>query len=699
MRRTEQTTPMCTATLPCLLTFAALSLLPASVWAGELKPLTDMDVFELEWASAPQVSPDGRTIAYARRGFDVMTDRRTSRIWLIDANGENHRPMTDRPGGSAVFSPDGSRVAFVSGRGSDAEIHMHWLADNRTARITQLPERPAALKFSPDGSQIAFRMFTPAPAEPMVKAPKAPKGAKWAPAFNVYDDVRYRADGVGFLRPGFDHIYLVPADGGSPRPVTSGNFNHGAFSWAADGESLIVSANRRPDWAYESLDSDLYRFEVDGEAITRLTDRYGPDNRPAVSPDGRQLAWTGWDDARRGNENAMLYVRDLTSGETRVLTEDLDRSIGAIVWSRDSRSLYVQYDDYGCGVLARVNLNGRLTVLAEDLGGTAMTRPYTGGGFHAAGNTIAYTRSTPDRPAEIAAISGRQIATLTALNDDLLAHRDLAEVRTVRFPSRLDGREIEAWIATPPGFEPGGSYPLILEIHGGPFAAYGPHFASEVQLYAAAGYVVVYVNPRGSTSYGAEFANLIHHAYPGGDFDDLMSAVDYAIEEGYADEDRLFVTGGSGGGILTAWIVAHTDRFAAAVSAKPVINWYSMVLTADSAEFFRRYWFANPPWEDPEAYLNRSPLHFVGNVTTPTMLLTGEQDLRTPISESEQFYQALKALKVDTALVRIPEASHSIAARPSHLIGKVAHVMSWFERYDPASASSESSADSSSSQR
>ena len=689
----EKNTLLPAGVLPAGLLLAALTLAQISA-ADELKPFTAMDVFELEWASAPQVAPDGKVIAYARRGYDVMRDRQTSRIWLIDADGSNHRPLTDSPGSGAVFSPDGSRIAFVAGQGQEAEVHLHWLADNRTARITQLPERPSGLQFSPDGKHIAFRMFEPAPPEPMAETPKAPKGADWAPAFKVYEEVRYRADGTGYLRPGFNHIYLVPADGGSPRRLTSGEFNHGAFSWAADGESIIVSANRRPDWAYEPLDTDLYRFQLEGGAITRLTERYGPDNRPTVSPDGRQLAWTGWDDARRGNENAMLYVRDLVSGETKVLTEELDRSVSDLIWAPDSRSIYVQYDDYGRGVLARVDRNGQVQVLAEDLGGTAMTRPYTGGAFHAAGNTIAYTRSTPKRPADVAVIRGRSTETLTALNDDLLAHRDLAEVETVRFPSSLDGREIEAWIATPPGFEPGGSHPLILEIHGGPFASYGPHFASEVQLYAAAGYVVVYVNPRGSTSYGAEFANLIHHAYPGGDFDDLMSAVDFAIEEGYVDEERLFVTGGSGGGILTAWIVAHTDRFTAAVSAKPVINWYSMVLTADMAEFFRRYWFANPPWEEPEAYLERSPLHFVGNVTTPTMLLTGEQDLRTPISESEQFYQALKALKVDTALVRIPEASHGIAARPSHLIGKVAHVLAWFERYDSAS-SADSSDDSS----
>ena len=202
-----------------------------------------------------------------------------------------------------------------------------------------------------------------------------------------------------------------------------------------------------------------------------------------------------------------------------------------------------------------------------------------------------------------------------------------------------------------------------------------------MQLYAAAGYVVLYANPRGSSSYGQEFGNLIHHNYPGQDYDDLMSGVDAVIARGYVDEEQLFVTGGSGGGVLTAWIVGNTDRFAAAVSAKPVINWYSFVLTADFYPFFHQYWFPGFPWEVPDEYLRRSPLHRVGNVTTPTMLLTGEVDYRTPMSESEQFYQALKLRKVDTALVRIPGASHGIARRPSQLIAKVAHILAWFERY------------------
>ena len=212
-------------------------------------------------------------------------------------------------------------------------------------------------------------------------------------------------------------------------------------------------------------------------------------------------------------------------------------------------------------------------------------------------------------------------------------------------------------------------------------ANYGPRFSAEVQLYAAAGYVVLFMNPRGSDSYGAEFDNLIHHNYPSQDYDDLMTGVDALIERGIADPEQLYVTGGSGGGVLTAWIVGKTDRFKAAVVAKPVINWTSFNLTADGPAYFSSYWFGAFPWEDQEQYWRRSPLSLVGNVTTPTMLLTGESDYRTPIAETEQFYMALKLRKVETAMVRVPEASHGIASRPSNLIAKVVNILGWFEQH------------------
>jgi acylaminoacyl-peptidase len=258
----------------------------------------------------------------------------------------------------------------------------------------------------------------------------------------------------------------------------------------------------------------------------------------------------------------------------------------------------------------------------------------------------------------------------------------MGRVEEVAFKSSVDARALQGWIIKPPGFDPARKYPLLLEIHGGPFASYGPSFAAELQLYAAAGYLVFYMNPRGSTSYGQEFADLIHHDYPDKDYDDLMSGVDEIASRGYVDADRLFVTGGSGGGVLTAWIVGHTDRFRAAVVVKPVINWASFVLTADMTNYFYRYWFDGFPWDDVQAYWKRSPLAYAGKVRTPTMLMTGEADYRTPSTEAEQFYEALKMRNIDTALVRVPNASHDISARPSLLIDKVAYVLAWFHAHD-----------------
>ncbi len=430
--------------------------------------------------------------------------------------------------------------------------------------------------------------------------------------------------------------------------------------------------------------SDIYRVSLDGGDIVALTDRAGPDGDLALSPDGKHIAYTGWDDKRMGYHRSRLYVMDSDGGNSRELLSDLDRDIGAPQWSDDGSRIFFQYEDRGDSVLAVADLNGKSRDLARNLGGKSLGRPYASADFSVGGKgRYAYTSGSTRSPADISVGQDGQNRQLTHLNDNLLSYRELAEVEELWLKSSHDEQDIQAWIAKPPGFDPKKRYPLILEIHGGPFATYGPHFAAEVQLYAAAGYVVLYVNPRGSTSYGEDFANLIHHNYPSQDYDDLMSAVDAVIDKGYVNPKQLYVTGGSGGGVLTAWIVGKTDRFRAAVVAKPVINWISFVLTADLPPVFSRYWFDKLPWEQPMAYWKRSPLSLVGNVTTPTMLLTGESDLRTPMSETEQYYQALKLRGVDTAMVRMPGASHSIYKRPSQLIGKVAAILAWFERYAP----------------
>jgi acylaminoacyl-peptidase len=365
---------------------------------------------------------------------------------------------------------------------------------------------------------------------------------------------------------------------------------------------------------------------------------------------------------------------------------DLDRDVGGLNWSADGRGLFFQFDDEGVTKIGFVTLDGDVETLTADVGGLSLGRPYSGGSYTVSRDgDFAFTRTSPAHPADVAiGRRGGDARRITTLNEDLMGHKTLAEIEEIWWESSYDGRRVQGWIAKPPDFDPTREYPLMLEIHGGPFSNYGPRFAAEIQLFAAAGYVVLYTNPRGSTSYGEEFGNLIHHAYPGHDYDDLMSGVDAVIDRGYIDESNLMVTGGSGGGVLTAWIVGQTDRFKAAVVVKPVINWISFSLTSDGYSSYYQYWLPGPVWEEGnlEHYWSRSPLSLVQNVTTPTMLMTGEDDMRTPMAETEQYYQALKLLGVPTQMVRIQNSGHGIAgSSPSNLIAKVANILEWLERY------------------
>ncbi len=649
-----------------------------------------MDVFALEWASDPEIAPDGSQVAYVRRSFDIRTDARRSAIWIVTRDGANHRPLA---GGSANqtsprWSPDGSRLAFVSSEGEGgAQIFVHWQAENVTSRITNLTDTPTQLAWSPDGRSLAFAMRVPARREPLkVKLPEAPKGAKWAEPLTAIDRMVYRADGEGFLPDAFTQAFVVPAEGGTARQLTEGTWDHQDLTWSHDGRELLVSANRRADADLVPADSEIHAISIASGAIRALTRRFGPDTSPAASPDGRYIAYTGYDDRYQGYQRARLYLLRRDSGEIRELATDLDRDVERPTWSRDSRTIVIQYDDQGTTRVASVDLAGRVTPLVDDLGGEGWSRPYGGGSFSVARDgDIAYSANDALAPADVGLLDGSKSRRLTALNTDLFESRTLGSVEELWSTSAADGKRVQSWLIRPPGYDATKKYPMVLEIHGGPFANYGPRFAAELQLYAAAGYVVLFSNPRGSTSYGEEFGNLIHHAYPGRDFDDLMSAVDAAIAKGGVDGDRLFVTGGSGGGVLTAWIVGTTPRFKAAAVQKPVINWASFVLTSDATNFFYKYWFASPPWEDYDAYWQRSPLSRVGNVTTPTMVVTGEQDYRTPISESEQFYQALRLRGIDTLLVRVPGAPHALDQRPSQLNARIAYILAWFARHDPTS--------------
>ncbi len=665
---------------------------PVSSLVAQDKPEIDdsifrpRDVFELEYASSPQIAPDGSRIIYSRTHFDIMTDSSKSELWMIDEDGTHLPLLGGQPAGSPRWSPDGTRIAYVTSKDGKAQIHCYWIDEDKTAALSRLTEGPGSITWSPDGKQIAFSMRVPSAKKPFARLPAKPKGAKWANPPTMITKLQYRADGRGFLPEGFQQIFVLSADGGSPRQITSGDFDHGGnICWTPDSKHIIISANRHPDHEFQPRNSELYRISLDDRSIVQVTDRVGPDSSPALSADGQHLAFTGFDDKLLGHQNSRLYVMNPDGSNRRMLTESLDRGVGSPVWSEKHQGFLFTYTDQGNSKLGLARLDGSWEKLADNLGSNATGRPYTrGGAVTVADNgTVAFCITTPKHPGDLARlVAGGSVERLTNLNRDLLDHKTLGKVEVMRFLSSYDKKEVQSWIIKPPKFDPEQKYPMILEIHGGPFSAYGDVFTAELQLMATAGYVVLYVNPRGSTSYGEDFANEIHHNYPGQDYDDLMTAVDELIKKGYVDENRLFVTGGSGGGVLTSWIVGNTSRFRAAVVAKPVINWYSFALTSDGYNYFYKYWFPGYPWDHVEEYMARSPISLVGNVTTPTMLLTGEEDYRTPMSESEQYYQALKLRGIDTALVRIPGASHGIARRPSHLLAKVAYILKWFETHD-----------------
>ncbi|MES2442909.1 MAG: S9 family peptidase [Pseudomonadota bacterium] len=672
--------------LPAILLLAAApAFAQAPPAPGPNRLFTGADLFDLEVASDPQISPDGSRIAYVRRSNDVMTDTARATIWLIDVKSGAQAPLVASPGShfSPRWSPDGSRLAYVSAGEGNPQLFVRWMATGATARITGLPASPESLAWSPDGSRIAYVMNVPGEGLKLGSAPPKPEGAKWAEPLEVIDRVTYRADGGGYIKPGFDHLFLVPADGGAPRQLTFGNFNdNGPLSWTPDGKTLLFGAVRGDDWE-RSFDSEIYALDVASGTMKPLTDRRGPDGNPVISPDGTRIAYLGFDDTRRSYENTELYVMNRDGSGARSLTLPLDRSIDDMAWAADGKSLVFQYDHSGINRLARVTVDGRMTPMALTLappGG--LDRPYSGGAFSMARNgTIAFTRGDALHPADIAVTDPAGARQLTRLNAETLGAKTLAPVThlDVKAP---DGRGIDAWLVTPPNRAANARVPLILEIHGGPHTAYGPSFSTDDQLYAASGYAVLYVNPRGSTSYGEDFANLINKNYPGPDYDDLMAAVDAAIAAGVADPDNLFVTGGSGGGVLTAWIIGKNHRFKGAAAQKPVINWTSEALTMDMTMFTTRYWFEKLPWEDPDSYWKRSPLSLVGNVTTPTLVVVGSSDYRTPVSEAEQYYAALQIRGVPTALVKVPGASHGgIAARPSQAAAKAAAIIAWFDRY------------------
>ena len=675
------------AAIALFLAFFALSATPATPAPAQEKSdrITAMDLFSVQTAGDPQISPDGSKIVYVRSFADAQSDRRYSNLWIINFDGSDDRALTSGNYGdnSPLWSPDGTRLAYISDRDGKPQLYVRWMDSGQTARITNLENSPESVAWAPDGKQFSFAAMIPESTPKIAALPSPPEGAKWADPPRAYDRLFYRFNGAGYIKPGYTQLFIVSADGGAPRQLTSGNFEFGGLfsnstpQWTPDGKYLLFSSNLRPDYEYDPLNSEVYEVSVADGTIKQLTNRKGPDEDPVISPDGKTIAYAGFDDRYQGHQTTYMYLMNRDGSNPRVVTSKLDRDVSDLKWAPDGSGVYLTYDSEGDTKLAFYLLDGSTKILAEHFGGPNSN-------FSVARNgNFAFSTTTPTDPGDIAVSTLRAPKTnvITALNKQLFTQKKLGSLEEIWFNSSLDKRKIEGWIMKPADFDPSKKYPLILEIHGGPFSDYGDRFDLNDQMMSARGYVILRTNPRGSTSYGEEFANLIHHAYPGDDFYDLNSGVDAIIAKGYIDTDNLFVTGGSGGGVLTCWMIDHTTRFRAAASLYPVINWYSWVLTSDLPSFGTLYWFPGMPWDNTEQYMKRSVISYVKAVKTPTLLMTGEEDYRTPISEAEQFYAALKLLKIETTLVRFPGEPHGLSRRPSHQIAKVLYVLGWFDSH------------------
>lgn len=649
------------------------------------------DVFELEWVRSPEISPDGKHIVWVRSGYDRSVDRPIGALWITEVATGASQPLITGPGSyhSPVFSPDGTQLLYLAAEGGAPELRVHWLATGRETRVAQLEHTPRQVRWSPSGKQLAFTMFTPSAGLDLSRPkPRKPDDADWADPMRVIDDLVFRFDGRGFLEEGADQIYVVPSHGGTPMGMTDSNNGFRDPVWSADEQTLYVVGNEAARPEMDPIESDIYAIDLASGSLRAITDRDGPDHSPAVATDGKHLAWLGYDDQRLSYQQTELYVSEGEGASPKILTANFDHDISRISWSASGKTLFAQALVEGQIHLIEITLQGKVTTITTDIGGTSLGRPYAAGDHAVMGEgskrVVAWTQASTRRPAELAIQMGDETPrVVTDLNADLLDRISLPEIRELQVSSRLDGLNIEAWVAIPQGVHADGTAPLILEIHGGPFAMYSSTFAAEIQRYAAEGYVTVWTNPRGSTGYGQDFAKAIDQAYPGPDHEDLMSVVDAVIEQGWVDPKRLFITGGSGGGVLSAYATGMTNRFAAAAVIKPVINWFTMALAGDIGVMVSRHWIRSNPWEDPTKYFDLSPIRVVGNVTTPTLVMVGEEDWRTPAWEAEQWYTALKMQGVPAAYVRVPKASHSIAARPSNLVGKVDTIMAWFDRFDP----------------
>lgn len=722
----------------------AVALLLTAPAYAQNRGISELDLFKFVWVADPQISPDGRRVAFVRVTVDEKSDQYHSAVWIAQTDGgEAPRVLT---GGtrdtSPRWSPDGSRLAFVraaerDGRTQPSQIYVLSMSLGGEARaVTELPRGASNPEWAPDGRTMAFASTTtpddlkkaadekreardekdeakggekekPQPAEANEK--KGP--GKRESDVRVITSAVYRANGVadfGYVdadRP--SHIWTVAVPEGAapvetPRQVTSGQFAENAFKWSPDGTRIFFVSNRVEESYYFPNDTDLYSVAPAGGEPQKVLSIDGTIGDYTFSPDSKRVAFVGTLHGApvRSHNQADLWVADLTNFDRpasapRNLTAsydfDIDGGLGgdqraprgaspsAPVWTRDGRSVVVKVGEQGDVNMKRIDIaSGRVEPVTK---GNHDIMAYTA---DAHGGTLALIVSTQTALGDVHTLDAASgsLRPVTTFNDELFKGLTLSEPEEIWYSS-FDGTKIQGWILKPPGFDASRKYPMILQIHGGPHSAYGNTFTHEFQWMAAKGYVVLFTNPRGSSNYGQDFGNVIQFKYPGDDYKDLMAGVDEVLKRGYVDDARMGVTGGSGGGLLTNWVVTQTQRFKAAVSQRDISDWTAFWYTSDFW-LFNPTWFRQAPFEDPADFAQRSPLTHVKNIQTPLMFILGDEDWRTPPSAGgEPLFRALKYLKRETVMVRFPDENHELSrsGKPWHRVERLQHIVGWMDKW------------------
>lgn len=648
--------------------------------------------------ASPRWSPDGKYLAFVRvTEKDGKPDQ--AQLFMLSMAGGDSFQFTTLPKGASqpVWSPDGKTIAFMSNTSPEDLARQ-----NERLRREELLKRAAQATPSPSpGGEGSTAQQPPPPSESDTKKPDAEEPRE--SDVRVITRAVYRFNGAGYLDPKRpQHLWIVQAprtgdEKVTPKQLTTGRFDEENVFWSRNSSQIYFTSVHIDEPYYELPKTDIYSIAVAGGQPVKVTTFNMDANNFSMSPNGKQLAFiASTNQPVNSYTQPDLWVIDVApNAQPRNLTAAFDYDVGSGVggdnapprasgsslpiWTSNGREIIEVYAREGKANLGFFEVtSGKETDITR--GNQAVIS------FRATPDSskILYTVSTPTRINDLFWLerNSAQPKQLTHINDALLSRLTLTEPEEIWYTS-FDGKRVQAWLQKPPGFDPQKKYPLILNIHGGPHSAYGYIFDHEFQWMAAKGYVVLYPNPRGSTSYGQEFGNVIQYRYPGDDYKDLMAGVDDVIRRGYIDTNRLGVTGGSGGGLLTNWVIGQTTRFAAAVSQRDIASWTDFWYTADFT-LFQPTWFKAPPFEDPEDYKARSPITYINNVKTPLMLILGEADYRTPPGAGgEQMFRALKFRKIPTVMVRFPNESHELSrsGQPWHRIERLQHILGWFDHW------------------